>query len=161
MAAAQPFDTYAAWQTAVGEVIASAEHEVLIYDSDLSACGLETAVGVAALGALLQRSSAALAVRVLLGSADHLERHCPRLLRLIGQYTPRIRVRVLREDGPDAAQHCLALADGQHLAIRFHRDGARGKHVSGDPVGSAALLAQFETMWISAGDGPNGLPLGI
>lgn len=154
------FDTYTAYRAHLLDSVRHAEHSLLIFDHDLAQTGLEDAEGVEALDALARAAAGEERIRILVRTPEHIERHCPRLLRLVERFGPRIRIKVVGEGValPDA---CFAVADSQGLVIRFHRDRPRGKRIDGANPETARYAAQFETIWVCAKNGPTGAPLGI
>jgi hypothetical protein len=71
-----------------------------------------------------------------------------------------LRVRVATAAIRGLSQPFLVV-DGVHLVTRFHQDAPRGKICLDDDRASAITFAQFETIWISAQQGPTGAALGL
>lgn len=154
------FDTYAAYHGHVLDLLQRARRSLLVFDPDLAQTGFESAAGIEALDALACAAAREDSIRILLATPQHVERHCPRLLRLVERHGQRMRIRILADAAapPDA---CFIVGDGETLVARFHRDRARGKHIHGPSAEASRYTAQFETMWIAARSGPTGAPLGI
>lgn len=155
-----PFDTYAAYRAHLLDTVRRAEHSLLIFDPDLAQTGLEDAAGISAIDALARATAGEERIRILLRSAEHIERHCPRLLRLVERYGQRMRIKLIGE-GMAVPDSSFVIADGSQLVTRFHHDRPRGKRIGGANPETARYAAQFETMWTSARNGPTGAPLGI
>ncbi|PKO56318.1 MAG: hypothetical protein CVU28_03375 [Betaproteobacteria bacterium HGW-Betaproteobacteria-21] len=155
-----PIDSWSEYRTAVLETIARAGSTLRIFDPDLSQTGLESIAGVDHLGALLQRSVQAEAIRILVRDPAFLERDCPRLMALLTRFGHRIAIRIASESlaMPESA---FLIADGAHLVIRFHHERPRGKRCIEDGHAASERDAQFETLWESARTGPSGAPIGL
>ncbi|MBR0565880.1 hypothetical protein J5J83_07115 [Azoarcus sp. L1K30] len=153
-------DSWAAYRSALIETVDRASSSLLIFDPDLAETGFEHPAGVDTLKQLLLRSAQLVAVRILLQDSGFLERQCARLLTLLGQYNQKIEIRLASDPRalPDAA---FVVADGVHLVTRFHSARPRGKCCVDDARSTAPLIAQFETLWVSATPGPSGVQLGL
>lgn len=160
-AAEHEFDTYAGYRAALLAAIDGAQREILLFDPDLKETGLESIAGAEALNRFLLRSSAREAIRLLLGDPEFLDRHCPRLTRLLELHGHRFAVRIDGNDRLHPLHQPFAVVDGHHLVTRFHQDRPRGKACPDDAAVCAPLVAQFETIWIGAEPGKSGAPLGI
>lgn len=60
-----------------------------------------------------------------------------------------------------SADQAFVAADDTAYAVQFHHDSPREKTHDGDSRTADRLLAQFETMWMNAVNGPNGARLGL
>lgn len=138
----------------------SARQKLVIYDHDLEKTGLESRAGIAALEALCIRSGATDGIRILVRSPRFIERDCPRLQQLLQDFGHRIVVKVVRK-GEATSDQPFIVDDNTAYVVRFHHDGPRGKAHSADSLVANRLLAQFETMWQNATNGPNGAKLGL
>ncbi|ATE59382.1 DUF7931 domain-containing protein [Thauera sinica] len=154
------FDTYAAYREHVLDAVRHATRSLVVFDRDLAQTGFESSAGIEALDTLARNVVGDEAIRILVCSPEHIEQYCPRLLKLVERYGRRMRIRVVGESvaHPDAS---FIVGDGSTLVTRFHHDRARGKRVDGPGADTSRHTAQFETMWVSAKDGPTGAPLGI
>lgn len=154
------FDTYAGYRAHLLDTLRGAQHSLLIFDHDLAQTGLEEAAGIEAIDTLARAAAGEERIRILVRTPEHIERHCPRLLRLVERFGPRVRIKVAGE-GVAVPDSCFAIADGRGFVTRFHRDRPRGKRIDGSNPETSRHAAQFETMWVSAKNGPTGAPLGI
>ena len=154
------FDTWSVYREHLLDTLQRAKHGLILFDHDLAQTGLESSAAIEALDALARSLHGDDRIRILVRTPVHIERHCPRLLKLVERFGQRIRIRVVGESvtAPDSS---FAVADPGMLVTRFHRDRPRGKRVDGPSPESTRYTAQFETMWISARNGPTGAPLGI
>jgi hypothetical protein len=154
------FDTYAAYRAALLEALELARQQVVLFDPDLRMTGLETPRGIAALERFCAGATREDGARIVVHAPHFLERECPRLLTLLARFGHCLRVRV----SPAVLRHWsqpFLVIDGTHLVTRFHQDAPRGKICLDDTRSAAITFAQFETLWISARQGPTGAPLGI
>lgn len=119
------FATYEAYRQAVAMVVMQAQRELTIFDPDLKETGLESRVGVEHLSRLLAAGRGR-RMRIVLHDTGHLERHCPRLIRLLQNYGHIASLRRSPEHLRNLTD-CFIVADGSHAAIRFHADHPRGK----------------------------------
>lgn len=157
---ASPFDTLAEYQLQALRLLAAATREVMLYEHDLSAIGLESVAGAAAIEAFCLRSSQESAMRILLRTPRFVETQAPRLLRLLQHYGHRMTVRVLRKGATSGDQPYL-LNDCGGYAMRFHHDAFRGKFSPNERETWARLKSGFEETWASAQPGPTGGALGL
>jgi hypothetical protein len=154
------FDTYAAYRAALLAALDLAHQSVVLFDPDLRMTGLEAPHGIAALERFCAGATREDCVRIVVHAPDFIERDCPRLRNLLARFGHRLRVRV----SPAALRHWsqpFLVVDRTHLVTRFHQDAPRGKICLDDARSAAITFAQFETLWISAQQGPTGAPLGI
>lgn len=142
------------------ELCESARQELVIYEHDFEMSGLESRAGNAALEALCVKSRANHGIRILVRSPRFIERDCPRLQRLLQQFGHRIIVKVVRK-GDASSDQPFIVDDNANYVFRFHHDGPRGKAQRSDSLVASRLIAQFETMWMNATNGPNGARLGL
>lgn len=142
------------------DLCGSARQELILYDQDFELTGLESRAGNAALEALCVRTRVIHGVRILVRSPRFIERDCPRLQRLLQQFGHRIVVRVVRK-GDASSDQPFIVNDNTGYVLRFHHDSMRGKAHTADSETANRLIAQFETMWMNATNGPNGATLGL
>lgn len=142
------------------ELCGAARQELVIYDHDFEMTGLESRTGIAALEALCVRTRANHGIRVLVRTPRFIERDCPRLQRLLQQFGHRIVVKVVRK-GEASSDQPFIVDDNSGYVLRFHHEAARGKAHGADSLTANRLIAQFDTMWMNATNGPNGARLGL
>jgi hypothetical protein len=154
------FDTFTGYRQALLEIVQLASQTIVVVDPDLRNTGLEFAAGIAALEAFCARTRHENALRIVVHSPGFIEKEAPRLLALAGRMQHRLRIRLSSAACRNWDQPFL-VADEHHLVMRFHEDGPRGKTCLDDIRSASAMSAQFETIWLDAGPGPSGAPLGI
>lgn len=142
------FDTYEAYRQAVAMVVMQAQRELAIFDPDLRETGLESRSGADHLTRLLTMSRAR-QLRIVLHDPDHLERHCPRLIKLLQNYAHVASLRRSPEHLRNLTD-CFVVADGRHAVIRFHADHARGKLLIAQDEQVGNWQRRFGELWETA-----------
>ncbi|MFN3985936.1 MAG: hypothetical protein ACK4KV_10620 [Rhodocyclaceae bacterium] len=155
------FDTYADYRAGIAELLELTTQTLTVYDADLSATGLESPAACSVLERLCRESRREDAIRILLRTPRHLERDCPRLLRLLEHYGHRVSVRVRNAAGNNMDEGCFIVADGRHLITRFHSDAPRGKLLTDAGPECTPYLVQFEPLWVAGRPGPSGGRVGL
>ena len=122
--------------------------ELRIFDPDLAELEINSADRIEALARFL-RGGANRRVFVALHHVDYVNKHCPRLIALLGIYASSISI--YRTTG-DAAkvQDCFVLADGEHLVRRPVTAQPRGVLVIGDPKECQPMRERFDQIWESS-----------
>jgi hypothetical protein len=85
-------------------------------------------------------------LRLALHDTTHIERSCPRFLRLARDYSERVECR----QSPRSLRHLsdsFALADGLHVVRRFHCDHMRGEAAFDTPAAVELPAQRFEALW--------------
>lgn len=154
------FDTYEEYRDCLNALLANADREIILFDSDLRDCRLNTEVGVELLRAFFDRNPLAPCLRILVKDASFIERYSPRLLKLLADFGHRIRVRVTAREHR-TIEHAFAVFDHRHVLIRFHAAKPRGKLSLHDTRLASQYNLHFESIWDRAQGGPNGLPIGL
>lgn len=154
------FDSYSEYRCAMLAALEAATSTIAIFDPDLREAGVENSASIGALDKLCRLSPRRDALRILLHSADFVERECPRVVALIGAFSHRTAIRVTSAPFKNWRQPFL-VADGRYNVTRFDQDGPRGKFAVEDARAASMLLAQFETMWIDATPATAGTALGL
>ncbi len=131
----------AEYEAAIDTVIASAEHTLHIFDTDLSTGGYTTAKRCEALRTFLMKNRANRLVMVL-HDTDYLTRQCPRLMQLLKLHSHAMAILQTHEHG-QTANDPLVIADATHYVHRFHSDSARALLALHDPAGGHQLEDRF------------------
>ena len=83
---------------------------------------------------------------IVLHDTDRFDRHHPRMLQLLEQFTEAVSIReTLRP-----AKHLydpFVIFDASHYVHRFHYDHLRASHGTHDVVGTQQLLDRFNEIW--------------
>lgn len=156
----QSFDSYGGYRAALFDALEHAQQTVILFDPDLSECGLESRAGIEHLERLCSRATRRDALRILLHSTAWIEKEGPRLARLLGHYAHCASVRTTGASARTWNQPFL-IADERLLVTRFHQDLPRGKSITDGSGAHAPLATQFEAFWLTADASTIGTPLGI
>jgi hypothetical protein len=145
-------------QTAFDTVLGLAERRLCLFAPDLTVLTLERTARVDALRRLLASNDADL--RIALHDAGRLHAEQPRLLELLQVYGHRMSIRIT----PPSLHHlcdAMAIADGCHALIQFHREQARHKSIAADADACSEYQHRFEELWLECDTSFNGRPLGL
>lgn len=127
------------WRT----LLSRARHRLDLFDPDFAAFPLGAPDVEALLRGFLRGGGS---LRLALHEPAHVERHCPRFLRVLRDYSDCVECR----QTPRALRHLtdsFALADEAHAVRRFHSDHMRGE-AAFDAPGVVELPAQrFCGLW--------------
>ena len=85
-------------------------------------------------------------LRLALHDPRHVERDCPRFLRVLRDYSQRVECRRT----PQSLRHLtdsFALADGLHVVRRFHSDHMRGEAAFDTPTVVELPTERFAALW--------------
>ena len=129
----------AQWRVLLGR----ARGRLDLFDPDFAAYPLGAPDVEAALRAFLQAGGT---LRLALHDTAHVERSCPRFLRVLRDYSHRVECRIT----PRSLRHLsdsFALADGLHGVRRFHRDHMRGEAAFDAPASVELPAQRFEALW--------------
>jgi len=140
----QRFDTYREHADAIRRLLEASHGQLSVFDSDLSHGELESAQGAAAIERLLLNKGARL--RVVLHDTNFLETRCPRLTRLLSQFSHCFEVRQSPEDLRNLTE-CYLLSEPDDGVVRFHRDWARGKWFVANPEEAGVWRSRFAQLW--------------
>jgi hypothetical protein len=114
-----------------------------LFDPDFAAYPLGAPDVEATLRAFLRAGGM---LRLALHETLHVERACPRFLRLVRDYGDRVACR----QSPRSLRHLsdsFALADGLHVVRRFHCDHMRGEAAFDAPAAVELPAHRFEALW--------------
>ena len=144
-----PFDTRAAFQQQLAEVLARARATLVMFDPDFTLFRL----GAPDVDAVLRRFlHAGGRLRLALHDPAHLEREAPRFLRLLRDYAHGIECRqtprALRE-----LTDSFCIADDLHIVRRFHSDHLRGEASFDAPQQTELSRLRFDAIWAESQPG--------
>lgn len=134
--------TWAEYDNAVQETLNLATHKLCIFDENLSALKLEQPGRLLLLRQFLGADPRH-TVQIALLDAEYLRCNCPRLMELLAAHAHNLKI---LECPPHLASlnDSLIIADGQHGVVRFHKDHARAKTVTGDAEACAPYQQRYE-----------------
>jgi len=142
---AQAISGLAQYQAALDAVIEQARHNLYMFDYDLHEGGWNSPQRYENLKRFVLANPRN-QLRIVLHSADHVRRHCPRLLNFQRQYSFAVAI---HETHPEARSihDPMLIADGRHYVHRFHYEQPRGEQVLHDPERTYRLALRFEEIW--------------
>jgi hypothetical protein len=88
-------------------------------------------------------------LQLVLHQPQHIERNYPRFLRLLRDFGHRIECRAT-PPGLQQLTDSFCIADGVHIARRFHADHMRGEAAFDDPVASEISKERFAALWLES-----------
>jgi hypothetical protein len=140
------FDTRKDCETQFRECLARARSTLQLFDPDFAVFPLGDSAADAALRAFLAHGGA---IELAMHSSSHIERHCPRFLRLLRDYSHLVECRVTsRALGQLTDSFCIA--DGVHIVRRFHSDHMRGEAAFDAPEATEIARERFAAIWAEA-----------
>jgi hypothetical protein len=138
-----PFDTRAAFQQRIGDVLARARATLVMFDPDFSLFRLGAPDVDAALRRFLHDGGR---LRLALHDATYLEREAPRFLRLLRDYAHAIECRRTPSGLRDLTDS-FCVADDLHIVRRFHCDHMRGEAAFDAPQQTDLSRLRFDEIW--------------
>ncbi|MFA4969100.1 MAG: hypothetical protein WC540_05675 [Sulfuritalea sp.] len=133
------------YRRACDTVLALAEHEILIFDRDLTALRLEEKARLDVLARFLGTDNLR-RIRVVLHDPGPLERNSPRLMQLFGRFSHCLDVR----QSPGNLRHLAdthVLVDEKCGVRRFHVDQPRSALIVDDPSYIQPWQQRFDELW--------------
>jgi hypothetical protein len=82
----------------------------------------------------------------------HLERNCPRFLRLLKDYEHLVSCRLTNRNLRQLTDS-FCIADGRHIVRRFHSDHLRGEAAFGMPAATEISAERFAGIWAESRPG--------
>jgi hypothetical protein len=126
-------------------LLALARRELRIFDPDLSELEMNSRSRVEALTRFL-RGSRTRRIYVAIHDTEHVTKRCPRLIALLGSYTPAFFI--FQTQGEAAkVQDCFVLADEDHLVRRPVTTQPRGVLAINDPKECQPMRERFDEIW--------------
>lgn len=142
-AAAQRFDGHAEFGQHLRACIERSVETLEMFDPDFAVFPLGAADVDAALRHFLRRGGL---LRLAMHRSAHIERHYPRFLALLRDYSHRIECRVTAR-GLHHLTDSFCVGDKVHIVRRFHCDHMRGEAAVGMPQACEVSLERFRGIW--------------
>jgi hypothetical protein len=149
MSAPLPFDTRAAFQQHLDEVMARARVSLVMFDPDFALFRLGTPDVDAVLRRFLHAGGR---LRLALHDVTFLERNTPRFLRLLRDYAHGIECRRTPRTLRDLTDS-FCIADDVHIVRRFHSDHLRGEAVFDAAQQTELSRLRFDAIWAESQPG--------
>lgn len=139
------FASFADYRETMLRLLDRLQRELCVLETDPLMAGLESAHAFSSLaGATLGHPACRL--RMIDLDPGVVERACPRLLRLLRQFSHAVAIHTV-DALPRGVQGSLAVADGRHLVRRFHFEQPRGEWAFEAVARAKALGLQFDELW--------------
>ncbi|WP_317204479.1 hypothetical protein [Janthinobacterium sp.] len=134
-----------------------AELRLRMFDPDFALWGLGTLENDASLRRFLLGHGR---IELVAHSNALLERQCPRLLRLLTQFSHRIECRVTDKNLRHLSDS-FCIADDRHLVRRFHSEHTRGEAVFDSPPDTELCAERFAAIWAESMPGLHASTTGL
>lgn len=138
------------YNEAISLILSNAQHELLIFDQDLSHGNFASLEKYELFQQFLSRNVVS-HLSIILQNTDFFQAQCPRLFSLLKTFSHKMTVHVT-DDTAKHAKDCFILADGQHYIKRIHIDQARFKYALNDSAGVEVLNVKFKELKEAIGD---------
>jgi len=153
------FHTSTEYQTALDQIIATARQRIRMYDATLEKGDFDSSVRYEDLRCFCLAGNGR-RIEILLDDPTYLSQHCPRLMRLLRDFSHVIEVRQTDADGeqPDFG---FVLVDRSVWLKRVDKDALPGQLNLDDAAGAALLHQQFDHLWQRAVESVSATTLGL
>jgi len=139
------FHTFAEYQAALAQVIASAQWQLRLYDATLEKSGLNAIASYQKLRAFClgqpQRR-----IEILLDDPRYIQTQCPRVMSLLRDFSHVLEIRQI-ENESERPTYSFALADRGVWLKCFEKNAPLGEWASDDTASAALLHQEFEHLW--------------
>jgi hypothetical protein len=133
------------YRDALERLVGLAQHELRIFDADVSGLDINSPQKYELLRAFLLRGRNN-RLYIAVHDTDYIRTSCPRLLSLLRQFSDRMFIHQTQGEA-DSAQDCLVLADKQHFVRRPVQAQPRGMLTVNDEDESRGMLLRFSEIW--------------
>ncbi|WP_296000995.1 hypothetical protein [Rugamonas sp.] len=152
-----PFTTRAEFNDYVQQCLARATHTLQLFDPDFALWNLG---GTAADAALRRFLGGQGRLRLVAHSNAELERHAPRFLRLLKDFSHLIECR-LTPQGLRQLSDSFCVADGVHIVRRYHADHMRGVAAFQTRFDTKLSIDRFDAIWLESNPGLHASTTGL
>ena len=153
------FDTSAGFQAAVDRLLAQPGRELRIFDPDGAALRLNDSARIESLERFLNASRTR-RIYMVLHDAEHLKRHCPRMLVLLARFSHAVQINRTHEHIRELQDAFLVL-DSQHYVRRPVANFYRGAIGVGDEIDGLAMRQRFMEIWEASFPGVASTTVGL
>ena len=137
------FDTRRDCEAQFLAVVAAAQHSLRLFDPDGAVFALGATHIDSALRTFLSRGGR---LHLALHDTAHIERHCPRFLRLLRDYEHACECRQTPKNLRQLTDS-FCIGDERHVVRRFHSDHLRGESNFDDPGACDVPQHRFDAIW--------------
>ena len=141
-----PFTSRTGFAQQLHACMARAQDSLDLFDPDFALFGLGTAEVDTMLRSFLRQGGR---LRLAMHSTAHLERSCPRFLRLLRDLGHQVECR-LTSRGLRQLTDSFCIADGVDVVRRFHSDHARGEAAFGVAGAADICKERFAGIWVES-----------
>jgi hypothetical protein len=150
---------WGAYQAGFDQLLGLAEHQLFIYDEDLSKLRLDHPTRLAQLKRLLLSAQPG-SIRIALRNAEPFRRQQTQLIQLLATYAHIITIQETSQQ-LSSLRDSMVLVDGQQGLIRFDREQARSKLLLDEATELRPYLLRFDELWREPGDVVSATNLGL
>jgi hypothetical protein len=140
------FSTHLEFGARLRECIARSRTSLQMFDPDFRVFPLGVSDVDAALRQFLAGGGA---IQLALHRPGHIERECPRFVRLLKEFGHRIECRAT-PPGLRQLTDSFCIGDGVHIVRRFHSDHMRGEAAFDNPAATEISLERFGAIWLES-----------
>jgi hypothetical protein len=142
-ASALRFDTRTEFEVQFRACLAAARTRLDLFDPDFAVFPLGSSDVDASLREFLKRGGV---LRLAMHSPAHIERHYPRFLRLLRDYSHGVECRATPKTLHQLTDS-FCIADDAHVVRRFHSDHMRGEAAFASPGAVDLPRHRFDAIW--------------
>jgi hypothetical protein len=153
------FSGDADFQLAVDELLAQQGRELRIFEPDGKALRLNTPERVALLEAFL-RGSRTRRIQIALHDADHIVRHCPRMMNFLRLFNHVVQINRTHEEIRNL-QDAFMVLDAQHYVRRPMAGRMRGAIGLYDETEAQSMRSRFLEIWTASYPGLSSTTAGL
>jgi hypothetical protein len=151
------FSTRVGFEAQFREVLARSGVSLQLFDPDLSVYRLGDTDVDAALRRFLAGGGT---LELAMHDSAHIERHCPRFLRLLKDFGHRAACRITGRNLHHLTDS-FCIGDGVNIVRRFHSDHLRGEAAFGSAPATEISLERFRAIWVEAVPGLHPTTIGL
>jgi hypothetical protein len=137
------FDTQLGCETQLRACIAASRAQLDMFDPDFAVFPLGASDVDAALRAFLAGGGR---LRLAMHGSAHIQRHYPRFLRQLADYSHQVECRVTGT-GLRHLTDSFCIGDGVHIVRRFHSDHMRGEAAFDAAEATEVARERFAAIW--------------
>jgi hypothetical protein len=153
------FDTSTGFHAAVERLLGQPGRELRIFDPDGSALRLNDSARIESLERFLNASRTR-RIYMVLHDAEHLKRHCPRMLGLLARFSHAVQIN-RTHDHIRELQDAFLVLDSQHYVRRPVATFYRGAIGLGDEPEALAMRHRFMEIWEASFPGVSSTTVGL
>lgn len=153
------FDTADGFHAGVDRLLEQPGRELRIFDPDATALRLNESARIATFERFLLGSRTR-RIYAVLHDTEHLTRHCPRMMALLGRFAHAIQINRSHEEIREL-QDAFFVLDAQHYVRRPVAAFFRGAMGLGDETEGLVMRSRFMEIWGASFPAVSGTTLGL